>query len=516
MLRSLFCRQEQREMRRYNSSFQSGLSESPSAQISFVMDEFIDHLLSSSSWSDVNATEKSWPCSGSAQTNRLLPDSIGLIPSNQLIENLAAQGTSSVLVGGGSNCISGMRLVPREEVLHVAGSAAKSCSAIPESDSVGSNSNEPSVCQQALGDSSIAQLWPSSSYGTAPSLSPVLGQDKLQGLCLQEDFVDTDNSFLGSKYLGDDKILKMDDLPASVSINGQDELHNDHLASYVTGPLITMPISSGLHSQLELSHMSEGNSMKQYTQQGCAFQSATAAGGCNGSVKPRVRARRGQATDPHSIAERLRREKIAERMKNLQELVPNSNKTDKASMLDEIIEYVKFLQLQVKVLSMSRLGAAGAVVPLITDGQAEGSSSILLSSSTGQAADPSKSIDDIAFEQEVAKLMESNVTTAMQYLQSKGFCLMPIALAAAISGGKPSVSPFFSERKKPSLTHGLVPHNSSLGTGMGLVSPGGEILTEDNAVGNYNKQGTTINGCNVVKQEETNTSSTTRELNPEA
>ncbi|EFJ10163.1 hypothetical protein SELMODRAFT_128445, partial [Selaginella moellendorffii] len=39
-----------------------------------------------------------------------------------------------------------------------------------------------------------------------------------------------------------------------------------------------------------------------------------------------VRARRGQATDPHSIAERLRREKIAERMKALQELVPNANK----------------------------------------------------------------------------------------------------------------------------------------------------------------------------------------------
>eukprot|EP00252_Welwitschia_mirabilis_P007094 TRINITY_DN1816_c0_g1_i1.p1 TRINITY_DN1816_c0_g1~~TRINITY_DN1816_c0_g1_i1.p1 ORF type:complete len:391 (+),score=36.37 TRINITY_DN1816_c0_g1_i1:254-1426(+) len=84
-------------------------------------------------------------------------------------------------------------------------------------------------------------------------------------------------------------------------------------------------------------------------------------------ARPRVRARRGQATDPHSIAERLRRERIAERMKALQELVPNSNKTDKASMLDEIIEYVKFLQLQVKVLSMSRLGGAGAVAPLVTD-----------------------------------------------------------------------------------------------------------------------------------------------------
>ncbi|XP_020105568.1 transcription factor bHLH137-like [Ananas comosus] len=42
----------------------------------------------------------------------------------------------------------------------------------------------------------------------------------------------------------------------------------------------------------------------------------------------RAAALRGQATDPHSIIERLRRERIAERMKALQELVPNANKID--------------------------------------------------------------------------------------------------------------------------------------------------------------------------------------------
>ncbi|XP_010527278.1 PREDICTED: transcription factor bHLH78-like isoform X2 [Tarenaya hassleriana] len=39
-----------------------------------------------------------------------------------------------------------------------------------------------------------------------------------------------------------------------------------------------------------------------------------------------VRARRGQATDSHSLAERVRREKISERMKLLQNLVPGCNK----------------------------------------------------------------------------------------------------------------------------------------------------------------------------------------------
>ncbi|KAL7209363.1 hypothetical protein ACSBR1_030983 [Camellia fascicularis] len=65
-----------------------------------------------------------------------------------------------------------------------------------------------------------------------------------------------------------------------------------------------------------------------------------------------VRARRGQATDSHSLAERVRREKISERMKFLQDLVPGCNKvTGKAVMLDEIINYVQSLQRQVEVNS---------------------------------------------------------------------------------------------------------------------------------------------------------------------
>lgn len=66
-----------------------------------------------------------------------------------------------------------------------------------------------------------------------------------------------------------------------------------------------------------------------------------------------VRARRGQATDSHSLAERARREKISERMKTLQDLVPGCNKViGKASVLDEIINYIQSLQRQVDFLSM--------------------------------------------------------------------------------------------------------------------------------------------------------------------
>lgn len=66
-----------------------------------------------------------------------------------------------------------------------------------------------------------------------------------------------------------------------------------------------------------------------------------------------IRARRGQATNSHSLAERVRREKINERMKLLQDLVPGCSKvTGKAVMLDEIINYVQSLQQQVEFLSM--------------------------------------------------------------------------------------------------------------------------------------------------------------------
>ncbi|KAJ0246025.1 Transcription factor LRL3 [Hirschfeldia incana] len=155
--------------------------------------------------------------------------------------------------------------------------------------------------------------------------------------------------------------------------------------------------------------------------------------------KPRVRARRGQATDPHSIAERLRRERIAERMKSLQELVPNTNKTDKASMLDEIIEYVRFLQLQVKVLSMSRLGGAGAVGPRLNGLTSEAGGRLNALSGpcnglNGKGNGTGSSNESLrSTENRVAKLMEEDMGSAMQYLQGKGLCLMPISLATAMS-----------------------------------------------------------------------------------
>ncbi|KAH9806475.1 BHLH domain-containing protein [Citrus sinensis] len=236
---------------------------------------------------------------------------------------------------------------------------------------------------------------------------------------------------------------------------------------------------------------------------------STGGGGGGGNTpaqqpKQRVRARRGQATDPHSIAERLRRERIAERMKALQELVPNANKTDKASMLDEIIDYVKFLQLQVKVLSMSRLGGAAAVAPLVADMSSEGGGGdcIQANGRNPNGAQTTSANDSLTVtEHQVAKLMEEDMGSAMQYLQGKGLCLMPISLATAISTATcHSRNPIISTSNNNN-NNGNPHHNPLLqSNGEGPTSPSMSVLTVQSAtMGNGGADGSVKDAASVSK-----------------
>ncbi|KAH9652926.1 BHLH domain-containing protein [Citrus sinensis] len=486
------------------------------------MDEYLDHYFSSSSWSDVNAKERSsWDYSEPLQQNQLLPNSIGVYKDDEknspvgiAMEGLAAQDTSSFVLGeeseygidknllseetqyekDGQNCNGNLSSMNRSlklgnvglqydpaiptlgsmnlgspKQLPLIGEMTTSPSFV-DSEHVGGNSSELSDIQRSLRDlqtiSPSPELWLPTSYEEVSSLSSVIEQPRTRGFYLQGATMNHDVDTTGNRYVGMDKILQFDYLSASIVAK---------------------------------------------------TASANPTGGCNGTGKARVRARRGQATDPHSIAERLRREKIAERMKNLQELVPNSNKTDKASMLDEIIDYVKFLQLQVKVLSMSRLGAAGAVLPLITDGQAEASKGLSLSPQADQGVDISLNSDQIAFEEEVVKLMESNVTKAMQYLQNKGLCLMPIALATAISSGKASSSDTISEENKFCFSNGLVQSNSSSASSNSSLPNNGinqMPLNTNIIIGKPIGESILVNGCNRAVKEERNSQCTARELKP--
>ncbi|KAF5732521.1 hypothetical protein HS088_TW17G00048 [Tripterygium wilfordii] len=82
----------------------------------------------------------------------------------------------------------------------------------------------------------------------------------------------------------------------------------------------------------------------------------------NKSARKSTAARRNRAAEVHNLSERRRRDRINEKMKALQELIPHCNKTDKASMLDEAIEYLKSLQLQLQVMWMAS-GMAPMVFP---------------------------------------------------------------------------------------------------------------------------------------------------------
>ncbi|KAJ7946156.1 Transcription factor [Quillaja saponaria] len=66
-------------------------------------------------------------------------------------------------------------------------------------------------------------------------------------------------------------------------------------------------------------------------------------------------ATRGSATDPQSLYARKRRERINQRLRTLQNLVPSGTKVDISTMLEEAVQYVKFLQLQIKLLSSDEL-----------------------------------------------------------------------------------------------------------------------------------------------------------------
>ncbi|KAG4152723.1 hypothetical protein ERO13_D04G139150v2 [Gossypium hirsutum] len=85
-------------------------------------------------------------------------------------------------------------------------------------------------------------------------------------------------------------------------------------------------------------------------QQEIAGVSQGLEGNQNQQQQPKQK-RRGKL---HTISERRRRERIRGKIQALQELMPNCNKWDKASILDDAINCIKSLKVQVEMMSMAR------------------------------------------------------------------------------------------------------------------------------------------------------------------
>ncbi|KAF2294461.1 hypothetical protein GH714_011615 [Hevea brasiliensis] len=113
--------------------------------------------------------------------------------------------------------------------------------------------------------------------------------------------------------------------------------------------------NAGLNGPASSSCCSEDDSNSSHTHNGGASSSLSSKGTSALNLNGKTRASRGAATDPQSLYARKRRERINERLRNLQNLVPNGTKVDISTMLEEAVHYVKFLQLQIKLLSSDDL-----------------------------------------------------------------------------------------------------------------------------------------------------------------
>ncbi|KAK8490132.1 hypothetical protein V6N13_097278 [Hibiscus sabdariffa] len=216
-----------------------------------------------------------------------------------------------------------------------------------------------------------------------PSLGGVLNHSVLDNpaaMNFQSLFPFSNESFFGNQGAG---------IPGNCRENPPGFFHDTNqgltaaLSVSQSVPIVTAKNEfhgSNKRKSLDVSESSSGNSSSPHTFQSWTKRRNNSGRGKRAKAnekeenKPKdvvhVRARRGEATDSHSLAERVRRGKINERLRCLQDIVPGCYKTmGMAVMLDEIINYVQSLQNQVEFLSM-KLTAASTYYDFNSDSDA--------------------------------------------------------------------------------------------------------------------------------------------------
>ncbi|KAJ0256108.1 Transcription factor RHD6 [Hirschfeldia incana] len=244
--------------------------------------------------------------------------------------------------------------------------------------------NEPNYISKQNSSSSSEDLSSPENYGLASSSSTMNSdhQQNHQGVVFHPsgESVEDHNSLLdfnGSSFLNFDNNNHRENFPhPTISCGGGFSFLEGNNMSYGYGftnwsqqymdiisprPIETPGINQG-HKEWSysdstvvttgsrresLSPKSAGNK-RSYTGEIIQPSSKKPSSGANGKAKTKPIT---PPKDPQSLAAKNRRERISERLKILQELVPNGTKVDLVTMLEKAISYVKFLQLQVKVLA---------------------------------------------------------------------------------------------------------------------------------------------------------------------
>ncbi|KAI5395206.1 uncharacterized protein LOC127092327 [Lathyrus oleraceus] len=123
-----------------------------------------------------------------------------------------------------------------------------------------------------------------------------------------------------------------------------------------------------------------------------------------------------QKSEKTRCTDRQRRQRIADNLKALHELLPSPEVGSQAQayILDDIIDYVKYLQNQLKELSGSKLESDSNAIPLVFH---EGYGHYIKDQMLNEP------LEEIA-----GKLVEEHSAATSQLLESKGLILLPIAL----------------------------------------------------------------------------------------
>ncbi|KAL4558789.1 hypothetical protein LXL04_036991 [Taraxacum kok-saghyz] len=149
---------------------------------------------------------------------------------------------------------------------------------------------------------------------------------------------------------------------------------------------------------------------KQKSEEGPAKHQLNMSASTSGINKSRKTYLRQKATD----TDRRRRTRIAAALDALEDLLPKSNEGNKANIVDDCIDYIKYLQLHMKELSQNRLTPSEPTSNHLAYLEGYGHYIIHENMASGP-------LQDMA-----GKLLETSPTEATKLLESQGLYMMPI------------------------------------------------------------------------------------------